>query len=136
MDDRIDIIRNLGRSRTRGQDVLGTDKLGCLAKHYGTARSYDLIANDADNRIGGKSTRCIGSTAIGPQQQVAKLHRLALDLRGIFNKLARNLNATLKGTHGTATVLDGNDLERLIAHLTNLVGKLVGFGGLAAKADD
>ena len=136
MDDCIDIIRNLGRSRTRGQDVLGTDKLGCLAKHYGTARSHDFIADDADNRIGGKSARCIGSTAIVPQQQVAKLHRLALDLRGIFNKLARNLNATLEGAHGTATVLNGNDLERLIAHLTNLVGKLVGLGGLAAKADD
>ena len=134
MDDRIDIIRNLGRSRTRGQDVFGTDKLGCLAKHYGTARSYDLIAHDADNRIGGKSARCIGSTAIGPQQQVAKLHWLALDLRGILHKLLRNLDAALESAHRAAAILDRDDLERLIAHLSNLIGKLVGLGGLATKA--
>ena len=112
------------------QEALGTEHLGYLGQHGGTAAGAQHIAEAADGGVGGDAGQAVRAAALHADHQLAHRDRLTLELTGVSSQLFQDLTG---GSELVVHILAGQELDPVVVILAQLFHELIVLQVLAAQ---
>ena len=130
VDHVLSLDKNIMVDAAIHQEALGTEHLGYLGQHGGTAALAHHVGKAADGGVGGDAGQAVRAAALHAHHQIGHGDRLTLELPGIGSQLLEDIAGS-----GELVVhlLTGEELHTVVVVLAQLFHELIVLQVLAAQ---